>query len=109
MAFSGACALLNLVVFYFCMPQWKGIEEFDDRPGVWGFWIMVTAMVFMGLIFGVAGVLQTYLERILDIGYSTAHMGMMFWFKVVLFFGVIFLYGVLLTVYHLFTLKKASE
>lgn len=53
--------------------------------------------------------LQTYLERILDIGYSTAHMGMMFWFKVVLFFGVIFLYGVLLTVYHLFTLKKASE
>ena len=36
-------------------------------------------------------------------------MGMMFWFKVVLFFGVIFLYGVLLTVYHLFTLKKASE
>ena len=36
-------------------------------------------------------------------------MTMMFWFKVVLFFGVIFFFGVLLTVYHLFTLKRASE
>ncbi len=33
---------------------------------------------------------------------------MMFWFKSVLFFGVIFLAGVLMTVYHLFTLKKAA-
>jgi len=109
LAFFGAYALLNLVVFYFAMPQLKGIEKFDDRLGVWGFWTMVIAMVFMGLTFGVAGVLQTYLERILDIGYSTTHMAMMFWFKVVLFFGVIFLCGTLLTVYHLFTLKKVSE
>ncbi|MEK6556972.1 MAG: nitric-oxide reductase, partial [Candidatus Margulisiibacteriota bacterium] len=70
---------------------------------------MVGAMIFMGVVFGIAGVLQTYLERILDIGYSTAHISMMFWFKVVLFFGVIFLSGVLLTVYHLFTLKKAAD
>jgi nitric oxide reductase subunit B len=69
---------------------------------------MVVLMVFMGLIFGVAGVLQTTLERILDIGYSNAHMTMMFWFKTVLFFGVIFLGGVLLTVYHLFTLKEGE-
>jgi hypothetical protein len=36
-------------------------------------------------------------------------MTMMFWFKVVLFFGVIFLCDALLKVYHLFTLKKASS
>ena len=107
LAFFGAYALLNLVVFYFALPKLKGIEKFDDRLGVWGFWTMVIAMVFMGLVFGVAGVLQTYLERILDIGYSTAHMSMMFWFKSVLFFGVIFLAGVLMTVYHLFAMKKA--
>jgi hypothetical protein len=35
-------------------------------------------------------------------------MSMMFWFKAVLFFGVIFLAGVIMTVYHLFTLKKAG-
>ena len=109
LAFFGAYALLNLVVFYFAMPQLKGIEKFDDRLGVWGFWTMVTAMIFIGLIFGVAGVLQTYLERILDLGYRTAQMNMMFWFRAVLFFGAIFLSGVLMTVYHLFTLKKAAD
>ncbi len=109
LAFFGAYALLNLTVFYFAIPQLKGIKKFNDRLGVWGLWVMVTAMIFMGVVFGVAGVLQTYLERILDIGYSTAHISMMFWFKVVLFFGVIFLSGVLLTVYHLFTLKKAAD
>ena len=108
LAFFGAYALLNLVVFYFALPKLKGIEKFDDRLGVWGFWTMVISMVFMGVVFGVAGVLQTYLERILDIGYSTAHMSMMFWFKSVLFFGVIFLAGVLMTVYHLFAMKKAE-
>ena len=35
LAFFGAYALLNLVVFYFAMPQLKGIEKFDDRLGVW--------------------------------------------------------------------------
>jgi nitric oxide reductase subunit B len=109
LAFFGAYALLNLVVFYFAMPQLKGIEKFDDRLGVWGFWTMVTAMIFIGLIFGVAGILQTYLERILDLGYRTAQLNMMFWFKAVLFFGVIFLIGVLMTVYHLFTLKPAAK
>ncbi|MEK6655782.1 MAG: cbb3-type cytochrome c oxidase subunit I, partial [Thermodesulfobacteriota bacterium] len=73
LAFFGAYALLNLTVFYFAIPQLKGIKKFDDRLGVWGFWIMVTAMIFLGLVFGVAGVLQTYLERVLDIGYMTAH------------------------------------
>jgi hypothetical protein len=36
-------------------------------------------------------------------------MTMMLRFKAVLFFGVIFLCDVLLTVYHLFILKKVSE
>jgi nitric oxide reductase subunit B len=63
----------------------------------------------LGLVFGIAGILQVYLERFLDIGYSTAHITMMFWFKVALFFGVCFLGGVITTVYHLFTLKPALE
>lgn len=109
LAFFGAYALLNIVIFYFALPQFKGIEKFDDRLGVWSFWTMVTAMIFMGIVFGVAGVLQTYLERILELGYRTAQISMMFWFKVQIFFGVIFLCGVLLTAYHLFTLKKAAD
>jgi nitric oxide reductase subunit B len=70
---------------------------------------MTVSMFFLCLVFGVAGILQTYLERFLDIGYMTAHYTMMFWFKVAIFFGVVFLAGVVTTVYHLFTLKEATE
>lgn len=108
MAFFGAYALLNLLVFYYAMPQFKNIEKYEEKAGYWGFWTMCISMFLMCLVFSVAGVIQVYLERILDIGYSTAHMSMMFWFKAALFFGVIFLMGTLTTVYHLFTLKPAA-
>jgi nitric oxide reductase subunit B len=109
MAFFGAYALLNLTIFYFAMPKFKNIKKYDATLGLWGFWTMVGSMFFLGLVFGIAGILQVYLERMLDIGYSTAHQAMMFWFKAALFFGVIFLAGAATTVYHLFTLKPAAE
>jgi nitric oxide reductase subunit B len=109
LAFFGAYALLNLTVFYFAMPQFKGIRKYDAVAGYWGFWTMCVSMFLLGRVFSVAGVLQVYLERFLDIGYMTAHLTMMFWFKIALFFGVCFLAGVITTVYHLFTLKPALE
>jgi len=109
LAFFGAYALLNLTVFYYAMPQFKGIEKYQQKAGFWGFWTMSVSMFLLGLVFGIAGVLQVYLERFLDIGYSTAHITMMFWFKIALFFGVCFLAGVVTTVYHLFTLKPVTE
>jgi len=109
MAFFGAYGLLNLTIFYFALPRLKGIRKYRDTAGIWGFWIMSIAMFFLGLVFGVAGILQTYLERFLDIGYSTAHITMMFWFRVAFGIGVVFLCGVLITVWHLFTIKPVEE
>ncbi len=109
MAFFGAYALLNLTVFYYALPQFKNIRRYQEKLGQWGFWTMAVSMFFLCLVFGVAGILQTYLERFLDIGYSTAQMTMMFWFKAALFFGAIFLIGAVMTVYHLFTLRPAPE
>jgi nitric oxide reductase subunit B len=109
LAFFGAYALLNLIIFYYAMPQFKNIRKYEAKLGYWGFWTMCVSMLFLGLTFGVAGILQTYLERFLDIGYMTAHFTMMFWFKVAIFFGVFFLAGVLMTVTHLFTLKPVKE
>jgi nitric oxide reductase subunit B len=109
MAFFGAYGLLNLTIFYFALPRLKNIRKYRDTAGRWGFWIMVVAMFFMGLAFGVAGILQTYLERFLDIGYSTAQITMMFWFRIIFSIGVVFLIGVLITVWQLFTLKPIEE
>jgi nitric oxide reductase subunit B len=109
LAFFGAYGLLNLTIFYFALPRLKNIRRYRDTAGQWGFWIMSIAMFLLGLTFGVAGILQTYLERFLDIGYSTAHITMMLWFRIAFGIGLIFLGGVLTTVWHLFTLKPIEE
>jgi nitric oxide reductase subunit B len=109
MAFFGAYALVNLTIYYYALPQFKGIRRFDERLGQWGFWNMCISMFFLCLVFLVAGVLQTYLERVLDIGYMTAHGTMMFWFRIALGVGVWFLAGVLMTVWNLFTLRPEQE
>ena len=109
LAFFGAYALLNLTIFYFALPRMKNIRKYRDRAGKWGFWITCIAMFLLGLVFGVAGVLQTYLERFLDIGYSTAHLTMMLWFRIAFGIGLIFLLGVVVTVWHLFTLKPVEQ
>ena len=65
-------------------------------------------MLGMGLIFGVAGVLQTYIERVMGLGFMTAQAQMRFWFAVTWVLGVILLAGVIVTVVDLLTLKTAS-
>jgi len=107
MAFFGAYALLNLTIFYYAFPRLKGIERFNQNLGHWGFWITGIAMFFMGLAFGVAGVLQAYLERMLGLGYMTTQLQMQFWFKVVIGAGVFFLLGVIIIIYDLLRMRPA--
>ena len=109
LAFFGAYALLNLTMFYFAMPRLKGIEEFDDKRGKIGFWTMTTAMMLMGLSFGIAGVLQSYLERMLGMGYMVAQSYMRLWMGVTFFLGLCFFTGVLITVTDLLTLRPARK
>jgi nitric oxide reductase subunit B len=108
LAFFGAYALLNLTVFYFAIPKIRGIERFDDRRGRFAFWTMCVAMMTMGLTFGVAGVLQSYIERVLGMGYMTAQGYMRLWMGVTLFAGVFFLMGVAAMVADLLTLRPAK-
>src|SRR3990172_2059762 len=72
LAFFGAYALLNLLVFYYAMPKLKGIDVYGPTRGKIGFWIMSGSMTLMAVTFGIAGVLQSYLERVLGMGYMTA-------------------------------------
>jgi nitric oxide reductase subunit B len=108
LAFFGAYALLNLMTFYYAMPRIKGIEVYDDRRGKFGFWTMCIAMMLMGLFFGVAGVLQSYIERVLGMGFMTAQSYMRLWMGIVFFCGFAFLAGLLTTVTDLLTLRPAK-
>jgi nitric oxide reductase subunit B len=109
MAFFGAYALLNLTVFYYAIPKLKGIEVYQPTRGKIGFWTMCSAMMLMGLTFGIAGVLQTYLERVLGMGYMAAQSYMRLWMGITMTLGVFFLAGVVVTVVDLLWMKPAVQ
>jgi nitric oxide reductase subunit B len=102
LAFFGAYAMLNLMVFYYAIPKLRGVGEPAEGRGKFGFWTMLSAMFCLGLAFGVAGVIQAYLERVLGFGYMATQEQMRFWFAIAFFCGLGFLVGVLVTVYDLF-------
>jgi len=109
LAFFGAYALLNLTVFYYAIPKLKGIDVYNPSRGKFGFWMMSTAMMLMGISFGIAGVIQSYVERVLGMGYMTAQSYMRLWMGVTFTLGLFFLSGVIVTVIDLLTIKPLKE
>ncbi|MBI2089908.1 MAG: cbb3-type cytochrome c oxidase subunit I [Deltaproteobacteria bacterium] len=107
LAFFGAYVLLNIMSFYYAMPRLEGLAEFDERRGTLAFWWMSITMMLMTLAFSVAGVLQTYVERVMGLGYMTAQAQMRFWFAILVVLGLSLLGGVILTVVDLLTLRPA--
>jgi nitric oxide reductase subunit B len=105
LAFFGAYVLVNLMFFYYAMPELRGVTDFPQRRSHLAFWWMCLPMLGMGLTFGVAGVLQTYIERVMGLGFMTAQAQMRFWFAVTWVLGLILLAGVIVTVVDLLTLK----
>ncbi len=106
LAFFGAFVLINLTIFYYAIPKLKGIERFKSTLGLWGFWITNSFMFIMVLAFSAAGILQSYLERKMGLGYMTAQAEMQFWFQVVLVCGIVFFIGTVIIIYDLLSLKE---
>ncbi len=111
LSFFGAYVLMNLTFFYFAVPRIKGYHngEYDERSGHLGFWLMSLGVLGMSLGFAVAGVLQTYLERIQGQPYMLAQQPIRFWMFVVAVHGLLLLAGALITIKHLLSLKPAPE
>jgi nitric oxide reductase subunit B len=66
-------------------------------------------MMLMGLTFGIAGVLQSYLERVLGMGYMTAQSYMRLWMAVTMVLGCCFLIGLIVMVVDLLAPKPATQ
>lgn len=112
LAFYGAYVLINLTFFYFAIPKIKGMPDgkYNEKLGHWGFWLTSIGVVGMSLAFAVAGVLQTYLERVQGQPYITAQEPIRFWMFVVFLHGLfLVLPGVIITIKHLLTLKAAEK
>jgi nitric oxide reductase subunit B len=71
MAFFGAYAMIVLAMISYALPGLTGRsdEQRQTQLGLWAFWLMVGGMLGMTMALAAAGISQTYLERILGLGY----------------------------------------
>ncbi|MEW6409492.1 MAG: cbb3-type cytochrome c oxidase subunit I [Nitrospirota bacterium] len=107
LAFYGAYALLIFAVIYVALPELRGAKEFTQKRGYYAFWWMTISMFFIVLTITGAGMVQTYMERLMGLDYVAvkAHYNLWFWiFRA--FFGVGYLIGMVIFVIDYFKLGK---
>jgi len=111
LAFYGAYALLNLTFFYVAIPRIKGFRDgdYDPRTGQFGFWTTTLGIIGMSLALAVAGVLQSYLERMQGQPYIIAQEPIRFWMGIVAAHGILVVIGAWAIIRHLLTLKPAGR
>jgi nitric oxide reductase subunit B len=109
MAFFGAYAMIIITTIYYALPKLKGLERFNPKRGLLVFWITTMSMVVMGLSFGVAGVIQSYMQRGLGMDFLTVQGFMRPWFIAVFFGGIGLFIGVIIYIVDVLTLASRKN
>jgi len=106
MAFFGAYVMIVLAMITYAAPGLFGHDqEAGESPtGIWAFWLQMGGMFGMTMAFAAAGIGQTYLERIMGLGYLETQHKIQVHFLMVLGTGLLFSLGVGLFLYDFFFL-----
>lgn len=107
LAFYGAYVLLVLSMIYVTLPAIRGTKEFSGARAYQAFWWMTISMIFIVLTITGAGMVQTYMERLMGLDYVAVKANYNLWFWIFrAIFGVGFLIGVAIFVIDFFRLGK---
>lgn len=111
MAFFGAYVMIVLAMVTYAAPGLFGHEpEQRETPaGLWAFWLQVGGMFGMTMAFAAAGIGQTYLERILGLGYLETQAKIRVHFLMLVATGILFTAGVGLFLYDFFFLAPGRR
>ncbi len=105
MAFFGAYVMIVLGMITYALPGLTGREESrESAAGSWAFWLQVAGMFGMTMAFAAAGLTQTYLERILGIGYLETQLKLQVHFLMLVATGALYVAGVALFLWDFFFL-----
>jgi nitric oxide reductase subunit B len=104
MAFFGAYVMIVLGMITYAMPGLTGRPENSRETtiGFWAYWLQIGGMFGMTMAFATAGITQTYLERILGIGYLETQLKLQVHFLMLVATGVLFTAGVALYLWDFF-------
>ena len=106
MAFFGAYVMIVLGMISYALPGLTGRSEEsrETAAGFWAFWLQIAGMFGMTMAFATAGITQTYLERILGIGYLDTQLKLQVHFLMLVATGALFVVGVGLYIWDFFFL-----
>ncbi|KJS04699.1 MAG: nitric oxide reductase [Flavobacteriales bacterium BRH_c54] len=109
MAFWGAYAMIVLAIIAYAMPNLTGRKLFNNGISQYAFWLSNIGMIGMTVAFGVAGVAQVYLERILGVDFMETQKEIEPHFLVLVLCASGFTTGVTLYIINFFKFGKPTN
>tara|TARA_R110002049_G_scaffold2821_3_gene22813 strand:+ start:1443 stop:2783 length:1341 start_codon:yes stop_codon:yes gene_type:complete len=95
-AFWGAYAMIVLAIISYALPNLTGRKLYESVRGRAAFWLSNIGMLGMTVAFGVAGVVQVYLERKLKMEFMEVQKEISIHFVVLLLCATVFTIGIIL-------------
>jgi nitric oxide reductase subunit B len=96
-AFFGAYSMLIIAVIYYAIPRVKfGTDDFNQKRGMWAFWIMLIGLAGMVLSLTGAAMVQIFMERIGGLPYMQVQDYMSIFYVLRFAFGAFMSIGVVL-------------
>jgi len=102
LAFWGAYAMIVLAIISYSLPNITGRKLYESTRGRMAFWLSNIGMIGMTVAFGVAGVVQVYLERKMKMDFMIVQKEIEIHFVVLLIFATIFATGITLFIIDFF-------
>ncbi len=96
LAFWGAYAMIVLAIISYSLPNMTGRKLYDSSRGRMAFWFSNIGMIGMTVAFGVAGVAQVYLERIMKMEFMEVQKMIEVHFYILILCAVLFTTGIIL-------------
>ncbi len=99
LAFWGAYAMINLSMITYTLPIMTGSRIHETFAAKYAFWAANIGIVGMVLSFGLAGVVQVYLERMLDLDFFVVREQLKLYFGSLICLAIVFSTGILAFIY----------
>lgn len=110
LAFFGAYTMLVIAMIYYALPRLRfGSDHYDQRRGVWAFWLMTAGMIMITLTLTGAGIVQIYMERIAGLPFMEVQSYLGIFYGIRFWSGVLMVIGLLFFLADLFVLKPQPE
>jgi len=109
LAFWGAYAMIVFAIISYALPNMTGRKFLDSSTGRIAFWVSNIGMIGMTVSFGVAGVAQVYMERIMKMEFMEVQKLISIHFVVLLILASLFTTGILMYIYEFIRHGQPSD